>query len=122
MNWNWKYGPHGGGPLRLSSLLTLLLLAVGAPSANAQTSFTDVTATGAWNTSRWNNSTDAAPYTASYTANNAVNFTSGNYSFAGMGAATNVGNINVSSGANVNFASIGSTFATNGNKWSGAHD
>jgi autotransporter-associated beta strand protein len=114
MTWNWKYGPHGGGPLRLSSLLTLLLLAVGAPLANAQTSFTDVTATGAWNASRWNNSTDGPTYSATYTQNNNVNFTSGNYSFAGMGTTINVGNINVASGANVNFTSAANTFATNG--------
>ncbi len=81
--------------------------------ASAQ-SYTSTTATTAWNTARWNNSSDAAPYTTSFTANNAVSFTSGTYTFAGMGAATNVGNVTVASGVTVNFASIGSTYATGG--------
>ncbi len=80
----------------------------------AQTSFTSTTATTAWNAARWNNTTDAAPYTSSFTANNAVLFTSGTYTFAGMGATTNVGNVTVASGVTVNFASIGSTYATGG--------
>lgn len=83
-------------------------------SVEAQTSYTSTSATGAWNTSRWNNSTDAAPYTSTFTANNAVNFTSGTYNFAGMGATINVGNVTVASGVTVNFATIGSTFATGG--------
>ncbi len=89
--------------------------AAGDRAAQAQTSFTDVLATGAWNTARWNNDADAAPYTEAYTTNQNVNFTTGNYAFAGMGSALNVGNITVNSGANVNFATIGSTFATGGN-------
>ncbi|MEI8117454.1 MAG: YDG domain-containing protein, partial [Flavobacteriia bacterium] len=76
-------------------------------------SYTSTSAATAWSASRWN-STDAAPYTSVYTANNAVSFTSGTYTFAGMGATTNVGNVTVASGVTVNFASIGSTFATNG--------
>jgi fibronectin-binding autotransporter adhesin len=98
-------------------LTTVGLAAVslaGITSAEAQTSFTDFTATGSWNTSRWNNSADGPAYSSTFTANNTVNFTSGNYSFAGMGATINVGNINVASGANVNFATIGNTFATGG--------
>jgi len=81
--------------------------------ASAQ-SFTSTTATTAWNAARWNNTTDVAPYTSTFTANNAVSFTSGSYTFAGMGASTNVGNVTVASGVTVNFASIGSTYATNG--------
>jgi len=80
----------------------------------AQTSFTSNSTTTAWNASRWNNATDGPAYSNAFTANNAVNFTSGNYTFAGMGATTNVGNINVATGANVTFATIGSTFATGG--------
>jgi autotransporter-associated beta strand protein len=93
----------------------VLSVASIANSLLGQTSYTDVTATGAWNTARWNNTADSAPYTLSYTANQNVIFTSGSYSFAGMGASTNVGNITVQSGANVTFATIGSTFATGGN-------
>jgi autotransporter-associated beta strand protein len=96
-------------------LTTIGLAAVTLAGAHAQTSFTDVNATGAWNTSRWNNTADTAPYNSAYTANNDVNFTSGNYSFAGMGATINVGNINVASGANVTFSSASNTFATGGN-------
>jgi autotransporter-associated beta strand protein len=83
--------------------------------ASAQTSYTSTTATTAWNAARWNNTADAAPYTSTFTANNAVSFTSGTYTFAGMGVTTNVGNVTVASGVTVNFASIGSTFATGGN-------
>lgn len=78
-------------------------------------SYTDATATGAWNTARWNNTTDAAPYTSTYTAGNAVQFTSGTYSFAGMGASINVGNVTLANNVTVNFASIGSTYGTGGN-------
>lgn len=81
--------------------------------ASAQ-SYTSTTATTAWNAARWNNTTDVAPYTSTFTANNAVSFTSGTYTFAGMGASTNVGNVTVASGVTVNFASIGSTYATGG--------
>jgi autotransporter-associated beta strand protein len=101
-------------PMKLkTSLLALFVASLGV--AMGQTSYTSTSATGAWNTSRWNNSADGPAYTSAFTADNNVNFTSGNYSFAGMGSTVNVGNINVASGANVNFASIGSTFATDGN-------
>ena len=83
-------------------------------SAMAQTSFTSTTATTAWNAARWNNSADGPTYASTYTLNNAVSFTSGTYSFAGMGASTNVGNVTVAPGVQVTFASIGSTYATGG--------
>ena len=102
--------PSSQNPFRTAIILAL----VSVTGVHAQ-SFTSTSATTAWNASRWNNSADAAPYTSAFTANNAVNFTSGNYSFAGMGSTINVGDINVASGANVNFASISSTFATGGN-------
>ena len=99
--------------LKIPYTLALLLMVLSLEGWGQ--SYTDVTATGAWNTSRWNNSADGPTYTSTYTANNNVIFTSGNYSFAGMGATINVGNITVNSGANVNFASAANTFATNGN-------
>jgi fibronectin-binding autotransporter adhesin len=111
-----------GSGLRLVAVRAILfsliaaVLVVGSSEAEAQTSFPDPDATGAWNTARWNNSTDGPTYTETYTANNDVIFTtSGTYSFAGMGASINVGNITVNAGANVNFPSVGSTFATGGN-------
>lgn len=91
--------------------ITALILTL---HASGQTSFTSTSATTAWNAARWNNTTDAAPYTSTFTANNAVSFTSGTYSFAGMGATTNVGNVNVADNVTVNFASISSTYATGG--------
>lgn len=90
-----------------------LALVCGLTSVQAQ-SYTSTSDTGSWNTSRWNNSSDAAPYTSSYTANRAVSFTSGTYSFAGMGGAINVGNITVASGVTVNFTAAGGTFQTAG--------
>ena len=98
-------------PARLVASLALALVAAGA--ARAQ-SYTSTSSTLAWNASRWNNSANGPTYTAAFTANNAVYFTSGNYSFAGMGAATNVGNVTVSNNVSVNFAGIGSSFGTNG--------
>lgn len=87
-------------------------LTVGASSA--QVSYTDPSATGAWNTARWNNTADASPYDANFTAGNNVAFTSGTYNIAGMGAAINVGDITVNSGVTVNFTAASSTFATGG--------
>lgn len=98
----------------LRGALTAVPLVIGAEMAFAQTSYTSTSATGAWNTSRWNNSSDGPTYTSAYTANNPVSFTSGNYSFAGMGAAVNVGNVSVANNVTVTFASVGSTFATSG--------
>lgn len=76
-------------------LFFFALAAASLGSAMGQTSFTSTSATTAWNANRWNNSTDGPTYTLAFTANNAVNFTSGSYTFAGMGAATNVGNVTV---------------------------
>ena len=98
--------------LRLA--LTAGALVIGGDVVFAQTSYTSTSVTGAWNTSRWNNSADGPTYTSAYTANNPVSFTSGNYSFAGMGAALNVGNVTVANNVTVTFASVGSTFATSG--------
>lgn len=93
--------------LLILSTFCYLNLAIG------QTSFTSTSATGAWNTARWNNASDAAPYDAAFTTNNNVSFTSGTYNIAGMGAKINVGNITVANGVTVNFTSISDTFATN---------
>lgn len=84
-------------------------------SASAQTSYTSNSATGAWNTARWNNSADGPSYTGTFTANNAVSFTSGNYSFSGMGAVINIGNISLSDNVNVTFTGASNSIATNGN-------
>lgn len=98
--------------VRLCLSLTLIGCLVG--TLFSQTSFTSTSATTAWNDARWNNLTDAAPYTSTFTANNAVNFTLGSYTFAGMGATTNVGNVTVNPGVSVSFSSTGSTYATGG--------
>jgi autotransporter-associated beta strand protein len=92
---------------------TLALAMVGLDQASAQ-SFTSNSANGTWDTARWNNSADAAPYTSAYTANNTVSFTSGNYTFSGMGSTTNVGNVTVAAGVSVTFSSANSTYATGG--------
>ena len=94
--------------------LLFLIFGLLAQSGWGQISYTSTAATTAWNASRWNNSSDASPYASAFTANNAVNFTSGTYTFAGMGATTNVGNVTVASGVTVNFASIGFTYGTGG--------
>jgi autotransporter-associated beta strand protein len=90
-----------------------IALAAASSSAQAQTSYTSTSNATAWNAARWNNSSNAAPYGSTYTANNNVLFTSGNYTFAGMGTAVNVGNVTLSDNVNVKF-STGGTFATNG--------
>ena len=83
----------------------------------AQISFTEriPTETRAWNATRWNNTADTAPYTSSFIAGNNVDFTSGSYSFAGMGAAINVGNVTVQDGVTVSFSTDANTYATGGN-------
>jgi autotransporter-associated beta strand protein len=93
--------------------LAVVGVLASATTSLAQTSYTSTTATGAWNTTRWNNSADGPTYTSSYTANNNVHFTLGTYSFAGMGATINVGNITVNDGVTVTFTSTSNTFATN---------
>ena len=101
----------------LLGLVTLLGfgLVVSLPTtASAQTTYyTGTASTGAWNTSRWSTSS-SGPFNASYAANGPVSFTSGSYSFGGMGAPTNVGNVTVLSNVNVAFPTIGSSYATNG--------
>lgn len=89
-------------------------LVVSLPTtASAQTTYyTGTASTGAWNTTRWSTSS-SGPFSSSYSTA-PVSFTSGSYSFAGMGATINVGNVSVLSNVNVNFASAGSTYATNG--------
>ena len=87
--------------LKFLSAFALVML-FGVNGVIAQ-SYTSTSASSAWNASRWNNSTDAAPYTSTFTANNAASFTSGAYTFAGMGATVNVGNVTVASGVTVNF-------------------
>lgn len=95
--------------------LALILLAATQPAAWGQTSYTSNSASGAWNTTRWNNSTDGPAYSSTYNENNNVYFASGNYTFSGMGFTTNVGNITLADNVNVTFSSSSSTLATSGN-------
>lgn len=87
---------------RLVASLVIALTAASS-SAQAQTSYTSTSNATAWNAARWNNSSNAAPYGSTYTANNNVSFTSGNYTFGGMGAAVNVGNVTLSDNVKVTF-------------------
>ena len=82
-------------------------------SANAQ-SYTSTSATGLWNSSRWNNTSDAAPYTSAWVANSNASFTSGTYNFSGgnSSGSVNVGNITLASGVTVNFTAASGTIAT----------
>ncbi|MBK9486135.1 MAG: T9SS type A sorting domain-containing protein [Chitinophagaceae bacterium] len=98
----------------MKKIYVLIFLIFGSVVVWGQTSYTSTAVGTAWNALRWNNAADAPPYTSTFTANNIASFTSGTYSFAGMGAAVNVGNIIVASGVTVNFVSIGSTFGTGG--------
>jgi autotransporter-associated beta strand protein len=91
----------------------LVSMTLGLNGVIGQTSYTSTAVSTAWNASRWNNSSDASPYSSAYTANNAVNFTSGTYTFAGMGANTNVGNVTVGNNVTVRFASANNLFLTN---------
>ena len=84
-------------------------------TALAQDSYTGTNSTGTWFSARWNNSADAAPYTSAFTVGNNAIFTSGNYTFTGMGSASNVGNITLLDNVNVTFTSTGSSLATGGN-------
>lgn len=95
-------------------MVVFVLASFGTGTSRGQTSYTSTSATGAWNTARWNNTTDAAPYTSTYTANQNVIFTSGTYSFAGMGATVNVGNVTLTDNVTVTFTSAANTFATGG--------
>ena len=96
--------------------MTAFLLAGGA-SAQAQTSYTGTASAGLWNSSRWNNSADASPYTSAWAANNAASFAAGAYTFTAAntsGQVVNVGNVTLASGATVNFSGAGGTFGTGG--------
>jgi len=92
---------------------TILLLA-GGLSAQAQTSYTGTASTGLWFSSRWNNASDASPYTSAFTANNSASFAAGNYTFTGGGTG-NIGNITLANGANVTFSAASGTLGTGGN-------
>jgi autotransporter-associated beta strand protein len=81
---------------------------------NPEISYTSTTATTAWNAARWRNFAVEPSYTNTYAANQNVSFTSGSYTFAGMGSALNVGNITLGNNVSVNFATIGSSFSTGG--------
>jgi len=91
-------------------MLAVVLICALSGTGNAQ-SYTSTSSAGAWNATRWNNSADGPTYTSTYTANNPVNFTSGNYTIAGMGVAINVGNITLSNNVNVTFTATTGTLA-----------
>lgn len=93
--------------------LFVLLLAAG-DEARGQTAYTSNSATSAWFTDRWNPSADGPDYLSAYTLNRNVSFTSGAYTFAGMGGGVNVGNITVASGVTVTFTANTNTFQTAG--------
>ena len=93
---------------------TALSLA-GRASAQAQ-SYTGTSSTGFWNTSRWNNSADASPYTSAWTANNAASFAAGTYTFTGANSSgtVNIGNVTLASGATVTFSGASGSWGTGG--------
>jgi fibronectin-binding autotransporter adhesin len=92
----------------------LILAVVSTISAQAQTSFTGTSSTGLWFSNRWNNTSDASPYTSAFTSLNSANFAAGTYTFTGWGSG-NVGNITLANGATVTFGLAGSgSLATGG--------
>lgn len=97
----------------LVSISLLFIVASNFESALSQ-SYTSTSATGAWSTTRWNNSADGPTYTSSFTAGNNVTFTSGAYSFAGQGSTAIVGNVTLNDNVTVTYTSAGSTFNTGG--------
>ncbi len=101
-----------------ANTLALALISATALPAAAQFSYTATsgTTTAAWDTSRWNNSTDGPTYDSLYAENQNVLFTTGPYVFDGMGSTVNVGNITVAPSVQVNFTTgiNTGTFATNG--------
>ncbi len=101
--------------LHVFSIFLAAILIFAPEQTFGQTSYTDASVTTSWNSSRWNNSSDGPTYTSNYAPSNAVHFTSGSYSFAGMGATVNIGNITVASGVTVSFTANANTLATNGN-------
>ncbi len=92
---------------------TALLLA-GVANAQAQTSYTGTASTGLWNSSRWNNSADASPFTSAWIASNSASFAAGAYTFTGANTsgAVNVGNITLASGVTVTFSAVSGTIGT----------
>ena len=97
--------------------LKFSILAFAAASlgiVQAQTSYTGTASTGLWFSNRWNNTTDAAPYTATFTTNNAASFAAGTYTFTGGGTGS-VGNITLADGASVTFSAASGTWGTGGN-------
>jgi autotransporter-associated beta strand protein len=102
--------------MRILTPLSLIFLVGSSFEVFSQTSYTDTNATTAWNAARWNNSANGPTYSSTFTSGNNALFTSGNYSFAGMGSSTPiVGNITLNDNVTVTFASIGSTLNTGGN-------
>jgi autotransporter-associated beta strand protein len=102
--------------MKLSPKLALLLALCSVQVLTyAQTSYTDPTATGAWNTNRWNNTSDSGSYISAFTENNDVLFTTGTYEFTGgMGSTVNVGDMTLSSETTVTFYDATGLLGTGG--------
>ncbi|MFY7886238.1 MAG: beta strand repeat-containing protein, partial [Dolichospermum sp.] len=97
----------------------LIITLVSVLQGWGQTSYTFNTAsgTGAWSTSRWNNTADAAPYTSAFTSGNAVSFPTGAYSFVtGIGTGTIIiGNVTLGNNVTVDISgTVAGTYSTGG--------
>ena len=106
--------PQPSKPMK-KLLASCILFSASVFVAAAQDSYTGTNSTGNWFTARWNNTSDAAPYTNTFTVGNNAIFTAGNYTFTGMGSSSNVGNITLLDNVNVKFSSVGSSLNTGGN-------
>lgn len=95
------------------AIATFTALLLAGASAQAQTSYTGTVSTGLWFSNRWNNTSDASPYTSAFTANNAASFAAGNYTFTGGGTG-GVGNVTLANGATVTFSGASGTWGTGG--------
>ena len=95
------------------AIATFTALLLAGASAQAQTSYTGTATTGSWFSNRWNNTSDASPYTSAFTSLNAASFAAGNYTFTNGGTGS-VGNITLANGATVTFSAASGTWGTGG--------
>ena len=95
------------------AIATFTALLLAGASAQAQTSYTGTDSTGLWFSNRWNNTSDASPYTSAFTSLNAASFAAGNYRFTGGGTGS-VGNVTLANGATVTFSAASGTWGTGG--------
>lgn len=97
-----------------SAILALAAASIEMVQADFHTSTSSV---GLWNSSRWNATSDAVPYTSAWVANSASFFNAGSYSFDGAissGGTVNVGNITLANGTTVNFTAGSGALGTGG--------